>query len=328
MDDGISNAEVQLCMALKNIRKTPFDREDLIAFGELAFKNDLQNWTSEFERFIQQCFIQPQDNGFTLTETGQTYIEKIIANEFFGKMLLRAEQSQTFATFCQRIYGKDLTQFGMTDMNELNQLLEVLELNESHRVLDIGCGIGRVTEFLSDETGAHITAIDSAENVIARAAHRTKLKSERLHFQVGDLNRLNFSPESFDTIVAIDTLYFAKDLTVVIADLKRILKPGGQMGLFFSDVITPAESPDHLKPESTKLACALKAHDLSFTTYDFNEDNKIFWQRSVEIAKELQPAFIKEGNKDLCDGRIIEGSAVLDLATAGRMCRYLYHVRV
>lgn len=328
MSEAISKAEVQLCMAAKNIRQPTFSQDALRGFGELAFKDELQDWSKEFERLLALKVFRADGDKYSLTESGQAYVEKIIANEFFGSMLLRAERSKTFAEFCERVYGKNLTQFGTTDMEELNQLIAVLKLNENSQVLDLGCGIGAVAEYISDETGAHFTAIDSAENVIARAAERTKDKAHRLQFLVGDINKIDFPPASFDTVIAIDTLYFAKDLVGVIGQLKTLLKAGGQMGVFYSDVITPADSPELLNAEQTKLARALKANDLGFASLDLNDSNKAFWQRSVEVAKELQPAFIAEGNKDLAEGRIVEGSAVLGLANAGRMCRYLYHVSV
>jgi hypothetical protein len=58
------------------------------------------------------------------------------------------------------------------------------------------------------------------------------------------------------------------------------------------------------------------------------ESNLAFWQRSQQIVKEMKPEFEDEGNNDLCEGRIVEGESVLELAKAGRMSRYLYHARV
>src|SRR5437868_6684080 len=111
MSDDLSKAGVQLCMAAKNVRKSPFTGDDLRAFGELAFKEDLEDWSKEFEQLMALNFFQKENDGYVLTSDGQDYIEKVIANGFFGKMLLRAEQSQAFASYCERVYGKNLSQF-------------------------------------------------------------------------------------------------------------------------------------------------------------------------------------------------------------------------
>ena len=78
------------------------------------------------------------------------------------------------------------------DVEQLNKLLEILSLNESSRVLDLGCGIGSVTEYISDVTGAHITGVDFAEDAIIRARSRTRAKRNRLTYEVGDMNDLRF----------------------------------------------------------------------------------------------------------------------------------------
>jgi cyclopropane fatty-acyl-phospholipid synthase-like methyltransferase len=244
-------------------------------------------------------------------------------------MLARAERSPAFARFCERVYGRNLTQFGTADMEQLEKLIAVLDLNEQSRVLDVGCGIGATTEYISDLTGAKVTGIDLAEPCIERARERAGAKADRLSFLIADINDIDIAPESFDTVISVDTLYFTKDLTKTIGQLKASLKPDGQMGLFFSEITTAIDgSREQLAADKTKLALALKANDLAFVTYDFTDSNLAFWQRSQKIVAEMKPEFEAEGNKDLCEGRLVEGESVLALATAGRMSRYLYHARV
>ncbi len=101
------------------------------------------------------------------------------------------------------------------------------------------------------------------------------------------------------------------------------------MGLFFSEVTTAIDaSREQLAADKTKLALALKANELDFVTHDFTESTRAFWERSQMVIAELKPEFEAEGNKDLCEGRLVEGESVLALAVAGRMTRYLYHARV
>jgi ubiquinone/menaquinone biosynthesis C-methylase UbiE len=196
-------------------------------------------------------------------------------------------------------------------------------------VLDVGCGIGATTEYISDITGAKITGIDLAEPVIERARERIRDKAERLTFSLADISDIDLPSESFDTVISVDTLYFSKDLTKTIGQLKTLLQQSGQMGLFYSEIVTSITgSREELAADQTKLAKALKANGLTFTTYDFTESNLAFWQRSQQIVAEMKPEFEAEGNKDLSEGRIVEGNSVLELAKAGRMSRYLYHARI
>lgn len=327
MGEDISKAEIQLCVTAKNIRRPSFTANELRAFGAVIFKDALEDWASAFERLCQLNAFRREGEHYSLTEQGEAYVEKVVASEFFGRMLVRAEQSRAFGRFCERVYGRNLTQFGTADMGQLEKFVAVLGLNDRSRVLDLGCGVGATAEYISDLTGAQITGIDLSEPAVERARERTRGKADRLSFLVADLNRIDLPPASFDTVIAVDTLYFAKDLAQTVGRMKAVLQSTGQMGLFFSEVLTPNDPPEQLAADQTKLGRALEANGLTFAAHDLTESNLQFWRRSQEAIEEMKPEF-EEGNKDLCEGRIVEGGAVLALASAGRMSRYLYHARV
>jgi len=329
MSQDISPAEIQLCLAAKNIRTPSFSNAELRAFGEMVFHNDLQDWKEPLQSFCQRGLLQTEEDRYRLTPEGEKYVERAVTKEFFGKMLIRAEQSQAFGRFCERVYGRNLAQFGAADMEQLETLLSLLKLDENSLVLDAGCGIGATTEYISDRTGAKVTGFDLAEPAIKRAQERTFDKADRLKFLLIDINDIDLPPAGFDTILSIDTLYFAKDLPKTIGQLKAALKPGGQMGLFFSETDTAVTgSRDQLAAGQTTLAQALTTNGLSFTTQDLTQSNLAFWERLQQIVAELKPEFEAEGNGDLCRGRLAEGESVLKLARAGRMTRYLYHVQL
>lgn len=212
MSEPLPQAEVQLCLSAKNIRKPSFTNDELRGFGEMVFKDRLEDWAESLERLCRQGVFRRAGERYALTESGEAYVERVVTNEFFGRMLVRAEQSQAFGHFCERVYGRNLTQFGTADMEQLGKLIAVLGFNEESRVLDVGCGIGTTAEYISAVTGARVTGIDLAEPAIERALERTQEKAERLSFSVMDVNQIACPPGSFDAVIAVDTLYFAKDL--------------------------------------------------------------------------------------------------------------------
>jgi len=81
-------------------------------------------------------------------------------------------------------------------------LLKLLPATENMQVLDLGCGIGTLSEFISDRTGAHVTGIDFAPLAIERAQTRTAAKSSRLSFRVADMDALEDIAQKFDGILA------------------------------------------------------------------------------------------------------------------------------
>jgi ubiquinone/menaquinone biosynthesis C-methylase UbiE len=100
------------------------------------------------------------------------------------------------------------------------------------RVLDLGCGMGlQALALLRD--GASVDGIDISENYVsaaAEAARKAGFPAERHRFQVMDAHALTFEDNRFDLVVGRGILHHL-DMTVALAGIKRILKPGG-MALF------------------------------------------------------------------------------------------------
>jgi hypothetical protein len=59
---------------------------------------------------------------------------------------------------------------------------------------------------------------------------------------MGTMDALDFPLGSFDAVVVIDSLYSCKDLTATIGQFLRILRTGGQMGLFYTHIVESSES--------------------------------------------------------------------------------------
>ncbi len=237
---------------------------------------------------------------------------------------LRSEQSPAFMHYCERVYGAMLNQYGTADMEQLHLMLDVLRLRPGSHVLDAGCGTGHTTRYLTERSQARFVGIDTAEPAIGRGQELAAANPERLTFKVGTMDALDFSPISFDAVIAIESLYFCKDLTSTIGQFQKILRPGGQMALFYTHI---ADSPaDGLTAGDAKPGTALRANGIAFDVYDLSESDRRFWKRSKDVAEELRTEFETEGNADLM--HLNETDALLDLIQKGRHARYLYHARV
>ncbi|WP_156756145.1 class I SAM-dependent methyltransferase [Actinokineospora pegani] len=94
------------------------------------------------------------------------------------------------------------------------------------RVLDAGCGSGSLSAALRDR-GAVVTGIDASAAMLALARRRLGVDAA-LH--VGDLNgRLPFADGAFDDVVASLVLHYLRDWGPALAELRRVLKPGGRL---------------------------------------------------------------------------------------------------
>jgi 2-polyprenyl-6-hydroxyphenyl methylase / 3-demethylubiquinone-9 3-methyltransferase len=93
-------------------------------------------------------------------------------------------------------------------------------------VLDLGCAGGFMAEALA-ERGANVTGIDPAAEAIAAARAHAGQFGLRISYDVGIGEALPYAPSSFDAIVCVDVLEHVSDLSQVLAEVQRTLRPGG-----------------------------------------------------------------------------------------------------
>jgi len=91
------------------------------------------------------------------------------------------------------------------------------------RVLEVGCGWGELAQWLERETGAEVVAVDLSPRMVELARGRG------VDASVGDVQDLPFDDESFDAVVAAWMLYHVADLDRGVAELARVLRPGGRL---------------------------------------------------------------------------------------------------
>ena len=95
-----------------------------------------------------------------------------------------------------------------------------------HRVLDAGCGSGPLSAALRDQ-GAIVTGIDSSAKMLELARQRLGASAD-LH--LGDLGSpLSFPDGAFDDVVASLVLHYLEDWARPLAELRRVLTPGGRL---------------------------------------------------------------------------------------------------
>jgi ubiquinone/menaquinone biosynthesis C-methylase UbiE len=115
------------------------------------------------------------------------------------------------------------------------KFLDLIELEDSGKILDAGCGTGALTsEILRRTETANITGIDISEAYVEYAAR--EISDPRVSFEVADMNALPMPDETFDHIVSQLALNFVPNTSVAIYELSRILKPGGRLAAAIWDV--------------------------------------------------------------------------------------------
>ena len=92
-------------------------------------------------------------------------------------------------------------------------------------VLDVGMGPGRLVEQLAGR-GWTVSGVDPSAGMVERARQRTPAAADRL--VLGRADALAFDDASFDAVAATGVLEYAPDLPLVLAEIARVLRPGGR----------------------------------------------------------------------------------------------------
>ncbi|MBK7865080.1 MAG: methyltransferase domain-containing protein [Archangiaceae bacterium] len=110
------------------------------------------------------------------------------------------------------------------------RLVERLGLREGDRVLDVGCGTGRLTQWLAERVGptGAVTGIDPVEERLEVARSR----GGAVHFAAGRAEALEaFEDQTFDAVCMSSVLHWVDEKAKALAEVRRVLRAGGRLGV-------------------------------------------------------------------------------------------------
>ena len=106
------------------------------------------------------------------------------------------------------------------------EFVERLDLKPGMKILDVATGTGNLA-IPAAKTGAEVTGIDIAPNLIDQANERAKAEGVEAKFEVGDAEALPYDDNTFDVTMTMFGAMFAPRPDVTAAELIRVTKPGG-----------------------------------------------------------------------------------------------------
>src|SRR5262245_39388149 len=112
--------------------------------------------------------------------------------------------------------------------------LDWLEPPQQARWLDVGCGTGIFTQLVAETRApAALTAVDPSPAQIDHA--RRQPIGQRADFRVADAQQLLFADAAFDVVTSALVINFIPDRARVVAEMRRVARPGGQVAGYVWD---------------------------------------------------------------------------------------------
>lgn len=217
--------------ACRSARGAHYRGESAAASGLLSGNaRDHSNFTPR--RYLVHCSI--------LTGRGATMTPLLIRREPLRSLgHLRGERvMQTSAPdFTQLKSGMkatwmagDFGQIASFTAREAEDFVGRIGITGGAKVLDIACGTGN-TSIPAAKTGASVTGLDIATNLLEQARNRAAAEKLDVRFEEGDAEAIPFADHSFDVVLTMFGAMFAPRPEKVAAELLRVCKRGGVIAM-------------------------------------------------------------------------------------------------
>jgi len=105
-------------------------------------------------------------------------------------------------------------------------MLNAMNVGQGTRLLDAGCGGGGAS-VLAAERGAQVSGLDAAEPLLNIARERVPYGD----FRVGDIEELPYEDDSFDAIIAANSLQYSADRVATLREFRRVCASCGRVSV-------------------------------------------------------------------------------------------------
>jgi len=144
-------------------------------------------------------------------------------------------------------------------MNVSDDLAEALDLVPDEKVLDVACGSGNGAIAAARRTWGGVVGADFVPALLERGRERAAAERLDIEFVEADATELPFEDGRFDVVMSVFGAMFAADQEKAAAELLRVCKPGGRIGManwtpdsgvgkMFMTVAKHAPPPPGVKP--------------------------------------------------------------------------------
>lgn len=205
-------------------------------------------------------------------------------------------------------YPAEVAPFSSCSWSVLGEMVSALRLRPGQGLVDLGCGTGGAGLWLARAFGADLVGVDFSGAAIELAVARAGrwLPAGRAEFRVGRFESTGLPDGSADAAVSLDALPLSSDLDAALAELGRILAPGGTAAFTVSEPIIAGPEAD----EATGWRARLRRAGLEVERSLEHPETAEHWRRLYELVEANQAGLRREMGDQPTENLLYEARAV------------------
>jgi 2-polyprenyl-3-methyl-5-hydroxy-6-metoxy-1,4-benzoquinol methylase len=200
-----------------------------------------------------------------------------------------AGRNEIFHKYCEKVFGRDFSQDGFSDITQIDDIIELVNISQNQVILDIGCGNGKMLKYVHEKTGAITYGFDYSENAIRYANNLVMENKEAFHFETGLIGQIQYKENLFDLITSIDSIYFAEDISAFIKHILNWLKPNGYFVCAYQegDIKKKSKDKDH-----SELALIFHEMGIKYEVLDYSKRTYDLLKHKRNVIESMKDEFL------------------------------------
>ncbi|MFX0050794.1 MAG: class I SAM-dependent methyltransferase [Candidatus Hermodarchaeota archaeon] len=173
------------------------------------------------------------------------------------------------------------------------ELISLCQLDETTKVLDVGCGAGQTACTIAELYGSQVTGIDISKSMLIKAEeriHKKKLEN-KVDFQLADVYQLPFEDGTFDVVIFESLLAPLSEEVLALKEMFKVIRPGGRIGAN-EGILDPSTPPEVFEmlakhPSFSGVVITFQVLKSMFEDVGFNVTHFTEFPFSMSILKEM-----------------------------------------